>query len=237
MSTRRMNLLKKIADHQTLESGFTIVELMIAMSVLSVILLLSSTTLIRLGSLYSKGTNQVNTQNVARNVLNALASQIQFGADGPADVGPGTPALPGAVCIGNQRYSFILGHELATIPSSNDPAPVVLWNDTIKSGVPCVGIPTLASSGSDPTDIYTDTTSPGTELIPEGMRLTDFSVATTSSPAIPGLYQLTVTVAYGDDDLVDYDSTSDTTTCRGGTGSEFCAVSSLSETVTQRLAE
>src|SRR5665213_3568651 len=91
------------------ETGFTIVELMIAMTVLSVLLLLASVTLIQIGRLYSKGSNEAETQNTARNIINQVASEIQFGGSAPL---PSSPTA-GAYCVGSQRYTYQLGQQLA----------------------------------------------------------------------------------------------------------------------------
>lgn len=75
----------KIINYQIkhLEQGFTIVELMIALSVLSVILLMSTIVMINIGGLYDKGVTSANLQNASRNIVADITSGIQFSASPP----------------------------------------------------------------------------------------------------------------------------------------------------------
>ena len=210
------------------QQGFTIVELMIALSVLSTILVISSTVMISLGSIYIKGINQSNTQNVARNLLNELVGQLQLGSAVPNI--SGTIISPGikAVCLGNQRYTYRLKYKL----DGTDSKSHVLWRDSLKNSIICVPI---NITNAHPVDSYYDSSIPGTELMPANMRLTEFH--TTGN--VDGTYTVSVTVAYGGDgtglptDLVQV-SADGKTRCLSGQGSQYCAVSSLSQVVANR---
>lgn len=197
--------------------GFTIVELMIALSVLSTILVISSAVVINLGVLFTRGVNQSNTQNTARNVINEIANQLKLGG--------ATPILPAGspvFCLGSQRYAYVLDHKLDGASTSDH----VLWRDTMNNSASCQS---LAITGvPNPTDSLTNTTISGAELMGANMRLTDFNIYDNGN----GTYTVKVTVAYGDDDLV-Y-KISGRTLCRAGSGSQFCAVSSLVQTVSKR---
>lgn len=225
------------------QAGFTIVELMIALAILSTLLVMSTFILMQIGGLYTKGINQANTQNTARNVINELASQLQLSGSVPQLTGqvttPSTPQSPppgsnatpllqvGVICIGSTRYTYALNHKLSK--NSDDH---VLWRDTMRSSATCSP---LNLNFDTPTDTNSVSNS-GVELMPVNTRLTDFSI----TPAGANLYHLKVTVAYGDDDLVHYTSASppasDATNCSGDVGTQYCAVSSLSITVTRRIA-
>ncbi len=124
--------------------GFTIIELMIALSILSVILVMSTLILIQITSLYTKGVNSANLQNTSRNIVADVSSSLQFSGFRPD---PGTLNGPGlspnlqnsttyyatssnpvnypnphlyngdtvyAFCFGIVRYSYILDSELGT---------------------------------------------------------------------------------------------------------------------------
>lgn len=200
----------------TTQRGFTIVELMIALSILSTLLVMSTVILVQLGRLYTKGVNQANTQNTARNILTDISSQLQLSGSTP------NPTTPGVVCIGNQRYTYRLDHKL-----TEDPADHVLWRDT-----------TAGSGACQPLNLDTETPSDtqtqqgtGVELMPLNTRLTDFKVTANAN----NTYGIKVTVAYGDDDLVQHQDGA--TRCVGTSGTEYCAVSSLSITVARRIAQ
>ena len=71
----------------------------------------------------------------------------------------------------------------------------------------------------------------GSELVLPNMELTDFAV--TVPPVTPnGTYSIKVTVAYGDPtQLV---TSRGVTSCLGGQGTQYCAVSSLTQNVARR---
>lgn len=227
----------RLSRQNPTEAGFTIIELMIALSILSLVLLLSTFGIVQIGKLYSKGMNQANTQNAARNIMNNIASQIQLGGVIPQFVAPSTPATTttpssvGAVCIGSKRYSFMVNHQLTKAPTDH-----ALWLDVMNGSSTCLPITTLITSVA-PTDLL-NTSSPnnGSELLSTNMRLTDLNIASAN-----GFYTITVSLAYGDNDLINYTPRSGVTpavtTCKGGTGSEFCALATLTQTIAPRMAE
>ncbi|HSX36787.1 MAG TPA: type II secretion system protein [Patescibacteria group bacterium] len=205
------------------QKGFTIVELMVALSILSTLLVMSTVILIQIGKLYTKGVNEAATQNAARDIINDLSSQLQLSGNAPDN------DTPGVKCIGNQRYTFNLNHKLVTPPATGNYVIHVLWRDTIGDNGPCVPVDLTQAT---PGDTHTLPNS-GVEMVPLNARLTDFSI----TPNQNNTYAIRVTVAYGDDDLVQFDSTHDITTCSSGVGTEFCAVSSLNITVARRLVQ
>ena len=219
------------------DAGFTIIELMISLSILALVLLLSTYGIVQIGKLYSKGMNQTNAQNAARNIMNNIASQIQLGGTTPLLSAPLTapiasaPSSVGAVCIGSKRYNFIINHKLTKTSTDH-----TLWRDIMDSSGSCSPIPSLI--GSPPAGGPLNLLHPenGSELMPINMRLTDLHVTSAN-----GLYTITVSIAYGDDDLISYTPRSGptpaVTTCKGGTGSEFCALATLTQTVAPRMAE
>lgn len=242
--------MKKLTAIQK-SSGFTIVELMIALSVLSVLLIISTLTLMNLGRMYVKGSNQANAQDTARNVINDLAAQLQLGGAQPNI--DNTTTFGGYFCIGTTRYSYAVGRQVSDSPDA-DQTRHALWRDTMDSSTCPISAPlNLNSSLPSPN---------GRELIPEHMRLTQFNIQPISDKM--GLYKLEVGVAYGDDDLLcnrnavhDCDSDWINThpaqhknnlrpsdpnlaapqiSCVNSEGHQFCAVSDLSITVARRLA-
>jgi prepilin-type N-terminal cleavage/methylation domain-containing protein len=220
--------------------GFTIVELMIALSILSVILVTATLVLISVGRLYSKGVNSANIQNTSRNVTSDLSSALQFGGEAPvpctlsadtrtcyasSHVYAGMASPVYSFCIGTARYNYVLDQELGVSTAH------ILWRDTLPStSAPCV---TLDLSQSTPTGSSSD----GYELAGNKMRITRLKVLQTS----PGsdLYDVDVWMAYGDDDLVNTAGVGSPSpghsTCNGGRGTEYCAVSEVSTTVSGRV--
>jgi type II secretory pathway pseudopilin PulG len=212
------------------EEGFTIVELMIAAAVMSTILVVSSVVMIGIGTLYYKGINQSQVQDNVRSINDEVAQHLEL-----SDQFKTGSLLSGGVtvksyCMGATRYSFAIGIQLGTIPH-------VLWRDIDNSGT------------CQPQDVTSTGLTGGTELIAPHSRLTNFTI-TQANPSDP--YEITVGVAYGDDDLLCSASvagsciTSTTMRaadfqngdllCKGLTGQQFCGTAKLSTTVVQRIS-
>ena len=200
--------------------GFTIIELLISMTVFSVMLLLVSGVIVQLSRQFYKGLVQSRTQEVARNIGEELAKNIQFSSTPPIELVAGNP---GAICIADRRYSFTKNQQLGSGPSQT---PRVLTR-----GVDCSIAPPL------PTDV---------ELIGERMRLAKLTLSPDASGKV---WRVEVRVVLGENDLVcspsqagDCDSnsvsgflTAEDLSCKSKTGSQFCAVAEYSMTVVRQL--
>lgn len=228
------------------ERGFTIIELMIATVVFSVVLLVLTGALIQIGHVYYKGVTSARTQEVARSVVDDVAQSMQMsgGTVIPSD-GSMTNGIVKGVCVGTRRYSFAQGRQLTSSTHNRFVA------DTVTNG--CASGPGGTKARSDNT-VGTGMTGPltggGQELLGERMRLVDFQL--TQNPTNAQLYSITVRVAYGDDDLLCSKAlagdcnvngvSSSVSTFRNDlvckdirAGSQFCAVSEIKTTVLKRL--
>lgn len=215
------------------QKGFTIVELMIALTIVSIMLLLATTIFVHLGNDYTKGINLARTQNAARNIIDQVSQELQFSG---GMLQTGSNGGNNAICIGNTRYSFVIGKKAVSAPS---PTPQhVLWQETMPAGDNCSPL-NLATDPPGTTafnHILPPAQSNGKELMPDRMRLTGLCVSQVGSS-----YQVSVWLAYGDDDLLSAPGgTPDGCGnkhqyCIGSTGDQFCAVSELQTTVAARL--
>jgi prepilin-type N-terminal cleavage/methylation domain-containing protein len=235
------------------QQGFTIVELMIALSILSVLLIVSTVALIQIGRLYSKGVNAANLQSANRAVISDVSGQLQFSGKVPpnctqspggtacyTDIPPdpsladitntadGTSERAYSYCIGNTRYTFVLNRELGTDPSNGQITRHVLWRDTLTDTSSCpVADIVNGTHLSDP-----PSRGDGYEMLGNHMRLTRFNVRQTA--ADNGIYNADIWMAFGDSDLVQT-AADGSSTCRGIAGTQFCAVSSISTQLTGRI--
>ncbi len=197
------------------QTGFTILELLIATTVLSVILLMSTVMMVNIGRLYYKGINQARIQDNTRSITEEISQRLQLTSDQP----PLSDSSGGSVhayCMGATRYTYILNTQIGPDPSQS---PQVLWRDTTVPGTCPVADLTAVTQG--------------VELIAPKSRLTAFSIAcaTPTSPCT-----ITVGVAYGDGpngDLLNLNGVN--TTCRDTVGNQFCAAANLKTTVVRRL--
>lgn len=240
----------------TNEKGFTIVELMIALSVLSTILVMSSIIMIQIGALYSKGVNSASLQNASRNITADISQTLQFSGEEPfttsnCGISPGPPLTTCyatsqnfggttvyAYCVGATRYSYVLNKEHGNDQATGVDTPHVLWRDTMGNSSNCLPV-NMTNNASIPPDSSpalrgSGSNDAGYEMVPAHMRLTRFRIA--ENPLNSGAFNVDVWMAYGDSDLVNAPDPQGNTTCKDGTGTQFCALSKISSTVVRRLA-
>lgn len=228
----------RIAKTKQDSPGFTIIELMVALSVLAVLLLICTLVLMNLGKMYVKGNNQADAQSIARSVVDDITNQVQLGGAAPDLVNQSS----GWICIGTTHYSFVVGKQVVSGSPGPDQTNHALWRDTMNNGI----CPTNAAAGMDMGS------GNGVELIPDHMRLVEFQVTPTGVNS--GLYDISVGIAYGDSDLLcnsnagsdcsnpsnpnhlsNLEANSPGIQCINGVGNQFCGVSYLSTTVARRL--
>ncbi|HMS23372.1 MAG TPA: prepilin-type N-terminal cleavage/methylation domain-containing protein [Candidatus Saccharibacteria bacterium] len=206
------------------KNGFTLVELMIAVTVFSVLLILSAASLTQISRLYYKAVIVTKTQNVNRNIMDNIAQAFQFSSGNVATGGPSSNGLK-SICVGNIRYTYVLNKQINSVNKHG------LWRDKI------------ASSGScTPLNFYDDSelensisSAEGVELLEPGIRLKAISV---TPSAVTEIKNVDVAVIYGDDDLIDFSDSANTQPvgCKGGvTGSQWCALSRLYTQVFSRV--
>ena len=239
--------------------GFTIVELMIALSILSSILIMATVVMINIGALYTKGVNAANLQNTARDITADVSAELQFSGNSPFNclfnnpsslpeptyalsttcsansVPSGTGIAssgPFAFCIGTTRYTYMLNREEGTnptAPAGETSTPHVLWRDTMNNTSSCDPLPITNPDGS-----VVGSSSDGYEMVPDHMRLTRFEIFQQS----PDIYTINVWMAYGDNDLV-VTAPNGSATCNSSSGgiddTQFCAESQITTAVTGRV--
>lgn len=222
--------MMRYSRKQNSERGFTIVELMIATVVFSVVMLMCSMAIIQIGRIYYKGITTSRTQEAARAILDEISQAIQLngGAVTQTTVGGANKIF----CIGDQRYSYRLGVQ---VNDSSVKHALVIENSTCTPPSP------------DAIEAASYTPLPEAQtLVPSKMRLSNLVVKDLGNY----LYVVVVRVVYGDDDLLDdklKPDPSDSAKSIAGTdgvldtckniraGSQFCAVSELTTTVQKRL--
>lgn len=207
------------------QKGFTILELLIATSVFSVVLLLIMSALLQISRTYYKGIITTRTQEVARGVMTDISERIQFsGGEVTPEIGPTGNST--GFCVGNFRYSTLPlvqyragRHGLMVDNNGNSPC----------ADVDAQNLETLDPTTLDPSS---------REFLQPGMRVLDLTVV----DALNNLYRISFTIAYGDDDLfVDRDNNGVFNNldapyaCASAQGSQFCAITSLTTTVQKRV--
>lgn len=204
-------------------AGFTILELMIAASIFSVILLIIAVGVISFTNSYFKGITTSKTQAAARTIMSAFTQSIQFGQSVT------TPSCDASgvcgMCIDNTTYTYKLGQEVT------DSAPQAAQHQGFHGLVVDTAGCTLPATMPNSANLL----STQRELLGQQMRINTLSVT-----PIGNLYLIHLRLLSGDDDL--FTPTVDGTTdwskdesCAGIAGNQFCAVADLTTTVEKRL--
>lgn len=235
MHTRKLNI--SIND----SCGFTIVELLIATVIFSMVLLLVTTGVLEITKVYYKGVTDSNTQTVATNIIDTVAQAIQF--DGGAVQTTPASAPPGSsyvFCVGDQQFSYYPGYQLVSGTLGQDETNHSIVENT--------------AAGCTPQNMTGSVQ--GRELMGQDMRLSNISV-TCALPSgicndVPGAilaYKVQVRVVFGGDDLLfsptlSQQGASNATQaaapdaeCSGSSSDEdqFCSRSDLSTIVVKRV--
>lgn len=130
--------------------GFTIIELMIATVVFSIVLLVIMGAIIQFGNIYYKGVIQSRTQERARAITEDLAKHIQFGRT--------VTTSPSLVCAGNQVYTYAL--KVQRVDNARG---------LVRESGACTAYPDMAGTVPLAAD--------ATEMLGERMQLTRFDVS------------------------------------------------------------
>lgn len=192
--------------------GFTVVEMMVATAVFSVVLLVCSIGLIQISRSFYKGVTVTTTQETARGVIDEIANSITYSGSNPSGLLSSGPNR--AYCIGATRISFLPGRMLGDVPH-------VLVADS----------PPVCSAPLD----LTNPSLPGAvnprELVAERMRVAKLVI----TPQTNRLYFVELRLVTGDDDALQNDN-SPTADCSGLlAGAQFCASVELTTTVQKRI--
>lgn len=182
--------------------GFTILELLIATTVFSAILLVLTQVVIRLSGTYYHGVIQNQTLNVAKNITNNIVQQIQFtGGDIVIGANPNgwstsigdsnVSSYESYLCVGPNQYVYQLGGRYDNTSSQG--------SLTLSYNTQCSGAGPLIMNNSWDFRVKnpakTISSNYYVNLIPTGMRLVKFKVI----PRFGNLYSVEVMVASGPD--------------------------------------
>ena len=209
--------------HRTNSSGFTILELLISMSVFAVVLLVIAVGVLRFTDDYYKGVTSSKTQATARAIMSEVSQSIEFSKT-VTPIPPGASGI-GGLCVDNLLYSYKVGQEV--IDNSPIGSQHQWFHDLVVSNPgTCTGSTTPTLPATLPAG--------SRELLGQHMRLGAFSITSTGK-----VFTIRVRVIYGEDPLLNPPVSGGTNwateSCVSGMGSQFCAVSDLTTTVEQRL--
>ena len=223
------------------QRGFTIVELMIATAVFSIVLLILTTGVLSFTRQYYKGIINNRTQNIARNTVREITQSIQF-STGEVTTLYNNAGQVGGYCINGRPYYFALGRQL-----NGGDAATTAKHVLITGSANCVSpAPNITNA-----DLNSSPYIGFRELLGDKMRLAYFNV----TPISGGSTEVVMRIAYGDKDLLCSGSVANSCQptgsltdtqilnplgdnalqCRGSSGNQFCSVIGFTTQVVKRV--
>lgn len=203
------------------QTGFTIIELMIATAVFAVILLVITASILQFSKQYYKGIIASSTQGVSRTLIDEVSRAIEYNSGSviPLAANNGSQGW----CVGTaKRYSFILNKE---VTDSGTLASYQARHGLVSDDVVDCTTATPANNVAGLGSLLIN----GHELLGQHMRLAKFDIVVDGP-----IYTITVRVIYGDNDLLDNPASPDAK-CLSTAGSQYCATSELTTTVRKRV--
>lgn len=207
-------------------SGFTIIELLIATTVFAVMLLLAQSIFVQIGHLFYRGVSITNTQETANHVFQDITGNFQ----NAQTVNSGASSGYTYYCVGNSRYIYQIDKPVDSSAATDHSAGGnygILKDILPGAGNACA--PPCDPSGSCPNG-WVPFKNP-VELLGDKMRVGQFSIV--QSTTTSNLYNVSIVIAYGDNNSVTYRTTGDPSTiaCASDRQNNFCAVSSINTSV------
>src|SRR3990167_6447711 len=213
-SKNRINNFGFTPTARNQQTGFTIIELMIATTVFSLVLLICTFGLLQVSRVYYKGVTESRVQESLRNITDEISRAIQFSGQSVVPT-PSSPIVPGngyVFCIGDQHYSVVTDRQLV------DGTPDVDQSQASH----LLTVDALAGCNSSSPATFS-----GRELMSPNMRLAKLEIITDDDE----LYKIDVRIVYGANDLLNSDH-SGCENVRAGT--QFCASAELNTVVQKR---
>ena len=206
--------------------GFTLVELMLATTFFSFVMLFTVLGFMQINRTYHRGVLQKDIQNATRVVVEDIADQIRSASAGSISVERVTDGDSNyRLCIGSVRYGF--SQHIGTTSSDN-----TFHYEIFNTPPPDNSVMFLARD-PDPShacDSPIDRFSAGTVSLLDLNLLVQYidleQIGTTNT------YRLTVVIST--DDLTDFETFGLDAKCRVGASDQFCFVSKLETAITTR---
>lgn len=218
------------------QGGFTLIELMLAMTFISVLLVAVAMTTIQIGNIYNKGITLREVNQAGRAVTielqKSIASSVPFDVTPKVDNSPATATskyvkLPGGgrLCLGNYSYAWNYGSALAGGPGA--PAIYNLYDDNT---TPVHFAKVADAGGALCSNMNTTVTrANATEILTTGDRdlvVHAFTITQTASDASTSqaIYALSMVIGTNDRQQLTTDNTSCKPPTSGVGDQDYCSV-------------
>jgi prepilin-type N-terminal cleavage/methylation domain-containing protein len=204
--------------------GFTLIEMLVATTVFSVILIVCSMGLLQITRTFYKGVTVTKTQEVARTVIDDVASSVEFSGGSVTAIASNNGSR--GYCAGNVRYSYYPGRMLPEDGTTHS-----LVADRLDTATPT---PLTCGSSISALDLTTGALpASGRELLGARMRVARFDLSCVGATR---LCTVGIRLVTGEDDLLTTPANSPTAGCRGLlAGAQFCTSVELTTVIQKRV--
>ena len=193
--------------NQDNKSGFTLIELMLAMTFIAVLLVAIAITTIQISAIYNKGITLREVNQAGRSVSDELqrsiASAVPFDVTPRIDASPATETSKyvvrdggGRLCLGRYTYAWNYGRAITAgsdYNKYNNGQAVRFAKVTDPSGTLCAD-PTLVINRSDASEMLT---SGDRDLVVHSMTVSPGATDTTTGQAI---YAISIVIGTNDEE-------------------------------------
>lgn len=209
---------------QNSDKGFTIVELMVASAIFTVVLMAALAGFLQIGRLFYKGTSQAATQELTKQILNDVSDSVLMAESlsGARNYGSSGNQY---LCLGGVRYSYKIGAivDTANTDSLSNGEGIGLVKDTLPGPNACA--PPCPTSAAVACPAGGERWNNPVEMLGDNMRLQQFTI--TPNPLSADYYTINIQVAYGEDEVLELANPADPTSirCKGNLAAQqFCSV-------------
>jgi len=209
--------------------GFTIVELMIAISVFSVVMIIATTGILLIARQYQAGVTKTAMQSATRDIHQKISDSIKY-SGGKITVEENSGNVTGyyVVCVGKIRYFYKTPSRLINNETDfNNMSGLHFQQQTnpYKNG--------NALAGECGYLVNDDINAQ--QLLPNNAKVALFNVTETEDEGVTKTAIIDTTFVKGDYDLFNLGVPPKDLKCKSGVGNEWCSVVSLSSIVNPRL--
>jgi prepilin-type N-terminal cleavage/methylation domain-containing protein len=143
----KKNILKHNSCKQN-SNGFTIIELMIATIIFSMVLVVLLASFLQIGRMFYKGVSLSTTNEATRTLIEDLVDDIRF-SQAPVACDPvlNCTGVKKYFCVGSHRYTYILGTKITDTDITN-PQSNTMTAGMVRDTIP--GCPAPSIGGAEP---------------------------------------------------------------------------------------
>ena len=203
--------------------GFTIVELMIAISVFSVVMIIATTGILLVARQYQSGVTKTAMQSATRDIHQKISDSIKYSGGSVWQKDSSSPTGYSVICAGNIRYFYKKPDLNIDNKIENFSSLSSLYYEQKTTG-----------SFTD-SDCGIGPSTDSQQLLPNNAKVAVFDVTTAVEDGVTKSATISTRFVKGDEDLFNLPEIPAQLQCKSGVGNEWCSVVSLSSIVNPRL--